>query len=166
MDAIERRLPFDIVKLLVFQLDETRYALRLSAVLRVIRAVEITRLPKAPDIILGVIDLHGQIIPIINIRKRFQLGDRDMSPEDQIVIAQTSARVVGLVIESTSSLTELSSASIVPPESIVPGIRYLEGVVRLENDIVFINDLEKFLSLDEEAQLDIAMSEPGAKTRA
>ncbi len=57
----------------VFTLDEQRYVLHLSAVKRIIRVVEITPLPKAPDIVLDVVNVEGQIIPVVNIRKRFRL---------------------------------------------------------------------------------------------
>ena len=62
-----------LIRLVNFNLDDQKYALFLSAVIRIIRVVEITSLPKAPEIVLGVINMHGQIIPVSNIRERFQL---------------------------------------------------------------------------------------------
>ncbi|MBF8302857.1 MAG: cheW40H-4 [Candidatus Dadabacteria bacterium] len=61
-------------QLVVLTLDEQRYALHLSAVERIVRVVEVTPLPKAPEIVLGVVNVQGQIIPVINIRKRFSTG--------------------------------------------------------------------------------------------
>ena len=69
MSAFEQTAPDQIV---VFALDEPRYALPLSAVERVVRAVEITPLPKAPEIVLGVINMQGQVVPAVDIRKRFR----------------------------------------------------------------------------------------------
>jgi purine-binding chemotaxis protein CheW len=61
-------------QLVVFAFDEQRYALHLSAVERIVRMVEITPLPKAPEIVLGVVNVQGRIVPIVNIRKRFSTG--------------------------------------------------------------------------------------------
>lgn len=63
-----------LIRLVSFNLDDQKYALLLSAVIRIIRVVEITSLPKAPEIVLGVINMHGLIIPVFDIRKRFRLS--------------------------------------------------------------------------------------------
>src|SRR5271157_2301250 len=74
----------------VFTLDGLFYAVSLSVVSRVIRAVEITPLPKAPSIVLGVINLGGRIIPVVNIRKRFRLPERELELTDQLIVARAS----------------------------------------------------------------------------
>lgn len=148
----------DTVRLVVFKLDEMRYAINLSTVERVIRAVEITPLPKSPDIVLGVINLHGTIIPVLNVRRRFRLPGRDLLPSDQIVIARSARRDLGLIVDAVAGVVEFSAGEITASKDIVPGILYLEGVVRLEGDIVFIHDIDKFLGLDETSVLDAAVS--------
>jgi len=72
--------------IIIFSLDEPRYALPLSLVERVVRIVEITPLPKAPDIVMGVINMHGQILPVINVRRRFNLPEREIRLEDQLIM--------------------------------------------------------------------------------
>ena len=78
----------DMSQCVVFTLDERFYAIRLSAVSRVVRAVEITPLPKAPPIVIGVINLGGRIIPVVNIRRRFRLPERELELTDQLIVAQ------------------------------------------------------------------------------
>jgi hypothetical protein len=78
--------------IVVFNLDEQQYALHLAAVERIVRVAEITPVPKAPAIVLGVINVQGQVIPVINIRKRFRLPDREMSLSDHLIIARTAKR--------------------------------------------------------------------------
>src|SRR5277367_233894 len=68
--------------LVVFDLEEQRYALRLSAVEQVVRAVEITPLPKAPEIIRGVVNVHGRVVPVYHIRARFRLPEREIDLSD------------------------------------------------------------------------------------
>jgi purine-binding chemotaxis protein CheW len=80
----------------VFTLDERRYALYLPAVERVVPAVEVTPLPNAPEVVLGVINVQGRIIPVINVRKRFGLRERDIEPNDRFILARTSRHVVAL----------------------------------------------------------------------
>ena len=71
----------------VFTLDEQRYALHLAAVERIIPVVEITPLPKAPDLVLGIINVGGQIIPVIDTRKRFRLPERELNLSDVLITA-------------------------------------------------------------------------------
>ncbi|MBI4523304.1 MAG: purine-binding chemotaxis protein CheW [Deltaproteobacteria bacterium] len=147
--------------LVVFTLDEQRYALRVSSVQRVIRAVEIIPLPKAPEIVLGMVNVQGRIIPVFNIRKRFRLPERELELSDQIVLARTSRRTVGLVVDAVSGVLELSESEILSPDDIVPETEYVEGVVKLKDGLVLIHDLNRFLSLDEERTLDASLNIDG-----
>lgn len=141
----------------VFTLDEQRYALHLSAVGRIVRIVEITPLPKAPEIVLGVVNIQGQIIPVFNIRRRFHLPEREIELSDQLIIAHTSRRTVALVVEEVIGIIERAPQEIVPTEQVLPGTEYVEGVVKLEDGMILIHDLDTFLSLKEEKTLDVAL---------
>jgi purine-binding chemotaxis protein CheW len=144
--------------LLVFTLDEKRYALYLYAVERVVRIPAITSLPKSPDIVLGIINMRGRVIPVVDTRRRFRLREREIGLSDQLIIAHTATRAVALVADAVTGVIE-SKGRTVPARSIVPGMKYVEGVVKLEDGIVLIHDLKRFLSLEEEKVLDDAMSE-------
>jgi purine-binding chemotaxis protein CheW len=146
-------------QLVVFTLDEHRYALSLSAVERAVRMVEITPLPKAPAIVLGAINLAGRIVPVLNIRKRFQLHERKPGLGDQLLIARTG-RTVALAVDAVDSVVERSPDEVVAPPTIVPGLEYLAGVVKLADGMLFIHDLDRFLSLDEEEALATAIGDP------
>jgi len=144
-------------QLLVFTLDEQRYALHLSAVERVVRVIEITPLPKAPEIVLGVINMHGRIIPVVDTRKRFRLRECEIGLSDQLIIANTDTRPVALIVDSVTGVAEQSKDTIVQAEKIVPGMEYVEGVLKLDDGMVLIHDLDGFLSLKEEKALERAM---------
>lgn len=145
-------------QLVSFVIDEQRYALYLSAVERIICAVEVTPLPKAPDIVLGLINLHGQIIPVFNIRKRFNLPEREIDLNDKLIIANTKRRIVGLPVDAVHSVLEYPEQDIIRPENILPGTEYLDGVVRLDNGMILIHNMDRFLSLEEEKTLCNAMN--------
>jgi purine-binding chemotaxis protein CheW len=132
--------------------------LRLAAVQRVVRAVEVTPLPKAPLIVLGVINVQGQIIPVFNLRKRFSLKQREIEPSNQFIIATTRTRVVALVVDTVVGVIERLEKEILAPASILSDMEYVEGVTKFEDGIIFIHDLGGFLSLDEAKQLDEALN--------
>jgi purine-binding chemotaxis protein CheW len=148
-----------LVRLVNFNLDDQKYALFLSAVIRIIRVVEITRLPKAPEIVLGVIDMHGLVIPVFDIRNRFRLPQREIQLGHQLIIAHTSTRTVALLVDSVNDVIEISEEKIIADEKILPGLEHVEGVVKTEDGMVLIHDLEQFLSLQEENALHEAMAE-------
>jgi len=145
--------------LFVFTLEEQRYALSLASVEKVVRVVEFTSLPKAPDIVSGVINVQGRIVPVMNIRKRFGLPQREPSLSDQLILARTSRRSVALVAEGVHGIIQKDEAGIIGREEIIPGIEHVEGVVKLEGGMVFIHDLDRFLSVEEEDALDRAMKD-------
>ncbi|MEK6691433.1 MAG: chemotaxis protein CheW [Nitrospirota bacterium] len=144
---------------LVFTLDEQRYALYLSAVERVVRIAELTPLPEAPDIVLGIINLQGRIIPVVNIRRRFNLPDREIEVSNQMIMSHTSKRVLALLVDVVEGIVERPEQEVILVEKILPDIEYVEGVVKLEDGLILIHDLERFLSLEEERKLEDAMKE-------
>ena len=143
----------------VFTLDEQRYALHLSAVERVVRAVETTPLPEAPEIVLGVVNMEGRVIPVVNMRRRFRLPEREINLSDQFIIAHTARRTVALVVDVVSGVIEYSEQEVTTAERIVPGMQYVEGVIKLEDGMILIHDLDQFLSIEEEETLSNAMGQ-------
>ena len=143
----------DSEQLVVFTLDEYRYALPLSSVERGVRMVEITPLPKAPPIVIGAINLAGLIVPVLDVRTRFALPARRPGIGDQLLIARTQRRTVALAVDAVEGVVPRSPEEVVAPPAIAPGLEYLAGVIKLADGMLFIHDLDRFLSLDEEQQL-------------
>ena len=154
----------DSKQILVFALDEPRYALYLCAVERVVRAVEITPLPKAPEIVLGVINVQGQIIPVMDIRQRLHLPARKLELNDQFILAHTSRRRVALVVDTVVGFRQLADRELVNAELVLPGAEYIHGVAKLEDGLVLICDLDQFLSFEEEQVLEVTLVEALTKT--
>ena len=146
-------------QLVAFILDDQQYALALTAVRRVVQMVEITPLPKAPEVVLGVIDFHGTIIPVMNMRKRFGKTAAEPGLSDQLIVAYAGRRSVALVVNSVTGVVERAPADVTEAEKIVPGVQYVDGMTRLDDGILFIHDLDRFLSKKEEGQLDALMAE-------
>lgn len=146
------------IQLVVFTLDDSRFALLLTAVERVVHAVEVTPLPKAPEIIWGVINLRGEVVPVVNVRRRLCLPERDIALRDQFIVARTSRRPVALAADAVSGIVECREQDIIAADAILPGMDYLKGVAKLRDGMVLIHDLDGFLSLDEEESLATAMA--------
>ncbi|HEY7986657.1 MAG TPA: chemotaxis protein CheW [Methylophilaceae bacterium] len=142
---------------IVFCLMSQRYALDLSTVEKAVRIVEISPLPQAPEIVLGIINFHGHIVPVINMRRRFRLPERELLLSDQLIIAHTSRRMVGLVVDEVIAAAEYPGEVIASGAHILPGMDHVAGVVKLQDGLILINDLDKFLSIEEEASLEQAM---------
>ena len=140
-----------------FTLDEGHYALDLSAVERITQTVEITPLPEAPDIVLGIINIKGKIIPVVNIRRRFRLSEKDIEPTNRLIIARTLKRTVALVVDVVLGVIETPEDRVVKADTVLPGMDYVQGVVKMEDGMILIHDLNKFLSLEEEQTLDNAI---------
>jgi purine-binding chemotaxis protein CheW len=142
-----------VQQLVVFTLDDQRYAVSSAVVERVVRMVEITPIPHTPEIVLGVINVQGWIIPVIDIRKRFRLPARELQLSDQMLIARTSKRRVALVVDTVTALVTLAAQDVVMGETILPQVDYVAGVVKRPDGLVLIHDLDRFLSLEEEQAL-------------
>lgn len=149
----------DITQLIVFRLDERRYALPLTVVERVVRSAELTPLPQAPAIVLGAINVQGRVLPVLNVRRRFLMPEREINPADWFLLAHTARHTVVLVVDESEGVVERPQAEIVLSTQIVAGLEQFPGVVRLDDGLVLIHDLERFLSLDEGRALDEAMDE-------
>lgn len=141
-------------QLIVFTLDERRYALYLSAVERVVHAVEVTPLPKAPEIVRGIINMQGRIIPVLDIRKRFSLPERKIGLSDQLIIARTSRRNVALFVDTVQDVFECPLQDMVISENIESDIEYIDGVLKFDDGMVLIHNLDKFLYPEEEKMLE------------
>jgi purine-binding chemotaxis protein CheW len=115
--------------------------------------VEVTPLPGAPETVLGVINVQGEVIPVINLRRRFGLPERELELTDQFVIARTSSRTVALVVDAVSSVIQRVEAETVAAEKILPHLRQVEGVIKFDDTLVLIHNLDTLLSLRDEAAL-------------
>jgi purine-binding chemotaxis protein CheW len=147
----------DVEQIVVFTIDGQLYALPLKTVLRVIHIVEIMKLPKAPEIIKGIINVAGQIIPVVDVRKRFGVVTREIDPNDQLVIADTGKRKLALWVDTVNGVNSMTQHQNFETKEIMPFAQFIKGVAKIENDMILIYDLEQFLSLTEEMVLEQAL---------
>lgn len=141
----------------VFTLDDQRYTLPVSCVEKVVPAAYITPLPQAPAIIMGIINVQGHIIPVVNLRKRFRLSERRLEVTDQFIVGTTSRRTVALVVDTVLGVADFPAHEITSGSHIVAGLGPITGVIKTTDEVLLIHDLDACLSLDEEYALDGAL---------
>jgi purine-binding chemotaxis protein CheW len=144
--------------LLVFRLEEQRFALPILAVERVVRAAEITPLPQAPATVQGAIDVAGTILPVLDVRRRLGLPARAILPSDQFLLARMAQRTVILVVDEAQGVIDCPPGEVAAANAVVAGLEHIVGIVRLDDGLILIQNLERFLSQDETLALDRALS--------
>jgi purine-binding chemotaxis protein CheW len=152
----------NVSRLLVFALEGQRYGLALASVETVFHAVELTPLPQAPEIVLGIVNVRGRVIPVVDIRKRFGMPARELLLEDRLIIAVTPARSIAILADRVDGVMEIDEQEIVKAARILEGPLHVEGVVKLTDGLLLIHDLAGFLSLDEERAVSRALRENGS----
>ena len=151
-----------LIQLVPFSLDEIWYALDVRVVERVLPLVRVARLPDAPPIALGAINVHGDVVPVVDIRQRLGFPSHDQPLSARLLVARTSRRRLAFPVDEVGSVREIDAGAVIPPETLLPGLRHLEGIVALPEGLLFIEDLDAFLGLDEEARLTAALERVGA----
>jgi purine-binding chemotaxis protein CheW len=128
----------------------------------VARAVAIEPLPGSPSIVEGVINVRGALVPVVDIRARFCLPPRALTPDQHLIIARTGPRLVALRVDRARDLIAVDQDAIEASDRVAPGLEHVVGVARLADGLLLIHDLESFLSLDEARQVDGALIGAGS----
>lgn len=144
-------------QIVVFTLDEESYALSLNSVVKVIHAIEIRPLPKAPEIITGIINVKGRIIPVVDIRKRFGLEAHEIELNDRLIIADTGKREVAILVDSVTGISDMAPPQQQVVKEILPFAEHLSGITKTDDGLILIYNLDLFLSIDEEKVLEEAL---------
>lgn len=141
-----------------FTVDGLQLALPLESVSKTTRVVAVTPLLHAPDIVRGVVDVQGTIVPVIDLRRRFGLAEREIALADQLLFARSVKRMLAMVVDTVVGVIECDEAEFVAVDTIVAGTRHLKGIVKGGDGMVLIQDLDGFLLLEEEVGLDAALA--------
>jgi len=124
----------------LFAIDGQRFALRLEDVRRVVRMVQLTAVPEAPSYIAGMINVQGELLPVVNTRRRFRLRERELSINDHLIIATGRGRTVVLIADAVIGVIEEPEESITPAESVIPGVDLVDGMLKTKDGIVLLHD--------------------------
>ena len=139
-------------QLVVFDLNEEAYGVDISQVREIIRMQEITRVPRAPEFIEGVINLRGKVIPVVDLRKRFSMPSTERTEEHRICVVDVDGQDIGMVVDAVTEVSRIPSSSIEPPSSVITtdDSEYLTGIVKTDDKLIILLDVAKVIS-DSEA---------------
>jgi len=138
---------------LIFTIEKVRYAISVPAVERICSVVNITPLPKVPDILQGIIKMKGLIVPVINVRKRLGIPDREPELSDHMIILRTEKLTLAMPVDEVTGLMELDITDIEKKDNIFPGLKYIEGVIKSSPGIIIVHNPDEFLTPEEEENL-------------
>jgi len=152
-----------LYEVLLFTLEGQRYALRSADVGELVRAARLTPLPRAPDVVEGLLNLRGELLPVLDLRRRFRLPPRPLSPADHFIVARAGARQVVLRVDRAEGLLALEPGALDTSPRELPGVGYVAGALKLPDGLVLVHDLATFLSEAESLALDAALEDAGAR---
>ena len=144
----------ELIQLVSFNIGDEEFGVDILKVQEINRMLEVTRVPNAPEFVDGVINLRGKVIPIIDLRRRFQMERKEHDKHTRIVVVELNGKVVGFVVDAVSEVLRIPKSITEPPPPIAAGIgtEYITAVAKLEDRLLILLDLEKVLSsLDQEA---------------
>src|SRR5512140_1735909 len=135
----------DEMQLVSFNIGSEEYGVDILKVQEINRMVEITKVPQAPHYVEGVINLRGKVIPIIDLRKRFNLQVKQYDKSTRIVVVDINGHIMGMIVDAVSEVLRLPASTIEPPPDIVTGVNaeYIRGVAKLEDRLLIFLDLTK-----------------------
>lgn len=148
----------------LFTIEGRHFALELPRVERVVSAVAVTPLSDGPEVVLGVINLHGRIVPVVDLRRRLGYAPRQVRLDDTLVIAHTSQitrRHIAFFADAVEGVVEGREGAVTKGGDVVPGLEMVQGVMQVGGDLVLIHDLDRLLSLDDRERLERALGDAG-----
>lgn len=147
-----------LIRWVLLMVDGQTYALPLAAVDRVLRMVDVTPLPGAPEVVEGVINMQGEVLTVVSIRRRLGLAQRAVGAADSLVLARACTRRLAIIAESVLGVVERPADAVVSTSDINRGSsQHIEGVLKTSDGLVLIYDLDRFFSPEEEQSLDLAL---------
>ena len=145
----------DNIQLICFKLGAEEYGFDIMQIKEIIRYQKITPIPKAASFIEGVINLRGMVVPVIDLRKRFELPV-DINVKCRVIIAQVETKIVGLIIDDVTDIVTLPKTSILPSPKTVKGVEveYLDGMADMERGLLLVLNLNRLLTAEEKGAID------------
>ena len=146
----------NIDQLISFTLSDEDYGVDIQTVKEVIRKKDIIRLPKAPAFVKGVINLRGDVIPIIDLRERFNMEQQDYTNMTRVIVVEVDGRSIGMVVDSVSHVLRIESGQIEPPPPCVGKVseEYIRGVGKVEERLIVLLNIDHILSEEEKVELE------------
>jgi len=142
----------ELIQLVSFNLEKEEYGINVLMVREIIRMLNITRVPNTPHYVEGVINLRGKVIPIISLRRKFDLVEAEYDKRTRIMVMEVVGEMMGFIVDEVSEVIRISEKEIQPPPPVVSsGIEQecMAGVINQTDRLLVLLDLERMFSADE-----------------
>lgn len=141
----------EVLQWVTFQLEEETYGINVMQVREVLRYTEIAPVPGAPDYVLGIINLRGNVVTVIDTRSRFGLMEGEITDNTRIIVIESELQVIGILVDSVAEVVYLRSSEIdtTPSVGTDESTKFIQGVSNREGKLLILVDLNKLLSDDE-----------------
>jgi len=138
----------DDIKVIVFQLVDKEYVIPVSQVQSIEKMMHITRVPKTPSFVKGVINLRGVVTPIIDLRERFELQANPLDDRSRMIMIKVEDMEVGLIVDAANDVLDIPSSAIEPQPDVVGSIEseFIAGVAKLDRRLLVLLQLDKVLN--------------------
>jgi len=147
----------EILQRVTFLLDNETYGINVMQVQEILRYSEIATVPGAPEYVLGIINLRGNVVTVIDTRTRFGLMPADITDSSRIVIIESEKQVIGILVDSVAEVVYLKKSEIEPAPHVgtEESSQFIQGVCNREDGLLILVDLNKLLSDDEWDELNL-----------
>jgi len=148
MSLVEHAVDGDVTQWVTFRLGEETYGVDVLKVQEVLRVTEISPVPGAPPYVLGIINLRGNVVTVIDTRTRFGLPPKEVDEASRIVVIDHDRKVLGMLVDSVSEVAYVPTAKVEPPPNVGTdeSARFISGVCNMENELLILVDLDKLLA--------------------
>ncbi len=146
----------ELLELVSFNVGNEEFGVDISYVQEIIRMMQITKVPNAPEFVEGVINLRGRVIAVINLRYKLGLSKIDYDKNTRIIVVEVKGNTVGFIVDAVSEVLRIPANITEAPPEIVSGIDsdFIKSVGKLEDKLLILIDLEKILSVIETEELE------------
>ena len=151
MEDIRKKLNGSLLQLVTFSIDEEEFGVNILKVQEIIRIMEITRVPRSPEFVEGVINLRGRVIPIVDLRRRFGLAAIAHDKDTRIIVIELNSLVVGFIVDAVSEVLPIPADTVEPTPPVAAGVdsEYISGVGKLQDRLLILLDLDKLLTAED-----------------
>jgi purine-binding chemotaxis protein CheW len=143
-------------QLILFTLGKGSYGIPIENVYEIKKMEDITVVPKAPKFIEGVINLRGNVIPVIDLRKRFGMEKVDVSKKTKIIIVEVGKRQFGLIVDAVAEVITLANDQIEPSLPTVSGLKseFINGIGKMNEKLIIILEISRILQSTEDIKIE------------
>ncbi len=156
VETAATRTDGELLQLVSFKVGSEEFAIPILAVQEINRMMQITKVPKSPPFIEGVINLRGRIVPVMDLRKRFRMPTQESTSDSRIIVVEVGRRVIGFTVDRVNEVLRIDAGIVEPPPSMVCSAEsdYVQGVGKLEDRLLILLSLERLFGEQELEQVD------------